>query len=331
LHRGEVQVIDVDALPQSPEAEALLASGVHVYMVVPMLAHGELIGGLSFGGARGPFPPEQVSIVQEVATQLAIVIAQARLYERVKHYAEELEERVRERTAELEATNRELEAFTYTISHDLRVPLRAVDGFSRILLEEYAPHLVPEAQRYLRLVRESTQQMGRLIADLLTFSRLSRQPLNEQPIVLPDLVHQVLEDLRAEHAGRRVDIVLGDLPVCQGDVTLLKQVLINLLSNAIKFTSKREVASIAVGCQRTGGQQVYFIKDNGVGFDMRYAQKLFGVFQRLHRAEEYEGTGVGLAIVQRIIHRHGGRIWAEAAVDQGATFYFTLGGDTRHA
>jgi light-regulated signal transduction histidine kinase (bacteriophytochrome) len=173
--------------------------------------------------------------------------------------------------------------------------------------------------------------MGRLIADLLTFSRLIRQPLNEQPIVLPDLVHQVLEDLRAEHAGRRVDIVLGDLPVCQGDVTLLKQVLINLLSNAIKFTSKREVASIAVGCQRTGGQQVYFIKDNGVGFDMRYAQKLFGVFQRLHRAEEYEGTGVGLAIVQRIIHRHGGRIWAEAAVDQGATFYFTLGGDTRHA
>jgi len=331
LHRGEVQEIDVDALPQSPEAEALLASGVHVYMVVPMIAGGELIGGLSFGREHGPFPAEQVSIVQEVATPLAIVITQARLYERVKHHAEELEARVRERTAELEAANRELEAFTYTVSHDLRVPLRAVDGFSRLLLEEYTSHLVPEAQRYLRLVRESTQQMGQLIADLLTFSRLSRQPLNEQEIVLTDLVHQVLENLRAEQAGRRVNLVIGDLPVCRADVTLLKQVLLNLLSNAIKFTSKREVASIAVGCQRTGGQHVYFIKDNGVGFDMRYAHKLFGVFQRLHRAEEYEGTGVGLAIVQRIIHRHGGRIRAEAAVDQGATFYFTLGGDTRHA
>src|SRR5215467_11798443 len=176
LRRGEVQGIDVDSLPQSPEAEALLAGGVHVYMVVPMLAGGELIGGLSVGTARGPCPPEQVSIVQEVATPLAMVIAQARLYERVKHHAEELEERVRERTAELEATNRELEAFTYTVSHDLRVPLRAVNGFSRILLEEYAPHLVPEAQRYLRLARESTEQMGQLIADLLTFSRLSRQP-----------------------------------------------------------------------------------------------------------------------------------------------------------
>src|SRR5437016_5015497 len=331
LRRGEPQVIDVAALPRGPEAEALLASGVHVYMVVPMIAGGELIGGLSFGGARGPFPPEQVSIVQEVATPLAMVIAQARLYERVKHYAEELEERVRERTAELEAANRELEAFTYTVSHDLRVPLRAADGFSRILLEEYAPHLVPEAQRYLRLVRESTQQMGQLIADLLTFSRLSRQPLNGQAIVLTDLVHQVLEDLRAAYAGRRLDIVIGDLPVCRADVALLKQVLINLLSNAIKFTSKRESASIEVGCQRLGGQPVYFIKDNGVAIDMRYAYRLFGVFQRLHRVAEYEGTGVGLAIVQRIIHRHGGRIWAEAAVDQGATFYFTLGDDTSHA
>jgi signal transduction histidine kinase len=330
LRRGEPQVIDVDALPPSPEAEALLASGVHIYMVVPMIAGGELIGGLSFGVASGPFLPEQVSIVQEVATQLAIVIAQARLYERVRHHAEELEERVHERTAELEAANHELEAFTYTVSHDLRAPLRAADGFSRILLTEHAPHLAPDAQRYLRLVRDNTQQMGQLIDDLLAFSRLSRQPLNVRPIVLTDLVRQVLEDLHVAQAGRCIDISIGDLPVCQADAALLKQVLINLFSNAIKFTSKREVASIAVGCRREDDQSVYFIKDNGVGFDMRYADKLFGVFQRLHRAEEYEGTGVGLAIVQRIIHRHGGRIWAEAAVDQGTTFYFTLGGNTRH-
>jgi signal transduction histidine kinase len=243
---------------------------------------------------------------------------------------DELEQRVIERTAQLEAAIKELEAFSYSISHDLRAPLRAIHGFSRILLEEHAPHLVDEAQRYLHLVRDNAQHMGQLIDDLLAFSRLSRQPLKRQRVVCADLVRQVLGDLGGEHAGRRVDIAVGDLPLCQADPALLKQVLVNLCTNALKFTRQREVAVIEIGCCEAGGECVYFVKDNGVGFDMQYVGKLFRVFQRLHRANEYDGTGVGLAIVQRIISRHGGRVWAEAAVNQGATFYFTLSGDMAH-
>ncbi len=240
----------------------------------------------------------------------------------------ELEQRVVERTAQLEAANKELEAFSYTVSHDLRAPLRAIDGFSRILLEEYAPQLVPTCQRYLQLVRTNSQQMGELVDDLLTFARLSRQPLKKQHIAPSELVRQSLKVLCAEPDARRIEIEIGDLPACEADPSLLKQVWINLLANALKFTRQREVARIQIGALRGDNpdEPIYFVRDNGVGFDMKYAHKLFGVFQRLHRAEDYEGTGVGLAIVQRVIHRHGGRVWAEAEPDEGATFYFTLGG-----
>jgi signal transduction histidine kinase len=237
-----------------------------------------------------------------------------------------LELRVTERTAQLLTSNEELEAFSYSISHDLRSPLRAMDGFSRILLEEYATQLPPEAQRYLDLVRKNAQQMGHLIEDLLAFSRLSHQPLSKQTVDPAEMVIQVVTDLRADQEMRNVNVTIGDLPACEADPALLKQVWVNLLSNAFKFTHMREEACIEIGARQSNSECIYFVKDNGVGFDMQYANKLFSVFQRLHRAEDYEGTGVGLAIVRRIVHRHGGRAWAEAELDKGATFYFTLGG-----
>jgi signal transduction histidine kinase len=236
-----------------------------------------------------------------------------------------------ERSLEVEAANKELEAFSYSVSHDLRAPLRSVDGFSRILLDEHASQLSEDGQRFLRRVRENAVNMGQLIDDLLTFSRLSRQPLKKQNVVTADLARQVLDELKQEQNGRRVDASVSDLPQCNGDPKLLKQVFVNLLSNAFKYTRKREVARIEVGSEKINGETVYFVKDNGAGFNMKYADKLFGVFQRLHRSEEYEGTGVGLAIVQRVVHRHGGRIWAEAAIDKGASFYFTLDGVNAHA
>lgn len=268
----------------------------------------------------GDFDADDEAVLVQLAHLASVVIEKAQLYQEIQKLNAGLEQRARE----LAAANRELEAFSYSVSHDLRAPLRAIDGFSRILLDEHASELTPEAQRYLELVRNGAQQMGDLIDDLLTFSRLSRHPVRKQTIAPAQLLQQVLEDLYAEMEGRRVEISVGDLPSCQADPSLVKLVFGNLLSNALKFTRRREVTLIEIGCRDEKGELVYYVKDNGVGFDMRYAHKLFGVFQRLHRAEEFEGTGVGLAIVQRIVHRHGGRVWAEAEVDRGATFFFTI-------
>ena len=238
-----------------------------------------------------------------------------------------LERRVAERTAQLEAANRELEAFSYSVSHDLRAPLRAMDGFSQAVLEDFGARLPEEGRRYLETIRSSAQRMGELIDDLLAFARLSRQELNRRQVDTGQLVRGVLADLGSPWPGRLVQLRVGALPSCVADPALLKQVWVNLLSNALKYTRRREQAEIEIGCARAGGPDVFFVRDNGAGFDPRYAGKLFGVFQRMHRLEDYEGTGVGLAIVQRIVHRHGGRVWAEAQVDRGATFYFTLEAD----
>ncbi|MBX3082733.1 MAG: PAS domain-containing protein [Anaerolineae bacterium] len=235
-----------------------------------------------------------------------------------------LERRVKERTTELEAANKELEAFSYSISHDLRAPLRVIQNFSHIVNEDYHDLLPSDGQHLLDRIQENAQRMDRLIVDLLNFSRFSRQPLNKRLIQLDDLVRRVIEELQNDEQGRQVEVKINELPPCEADPILLRQVFFNLLSNAFKYTRRTDKPYIEVGHYQADGDSVYYVKDNGAGFNMEYAHKLFGVFQRLHSEADFAGTGVGLAIVSRIIHRHGGRVWAEAEVNKGATFYFTL-------
>lgn len=236
----------------------------------------------------------------------------------------ELEDRVRERTEALRAANLELEGFTYSVAHDLRAPLRHMDAFSRILLEEYSGQLPEEAQHFLRTIRQSSQNLSRLVDDLLNLARIGRQPINREPTPLQDVVTAAIAELGSETAGRKVNWVIHPLPAAECDPRLMKQVVLNLLSNAVKYTRPRPVAEIEVGTGAADGATAVYVRDNGVGFDMRYKDKLFGVFQRLHRSDEFEGTGVGLAIVDRIIRKHGGSVWAESEPGRGATFYFTI-------
>ena len=244
--------------------------------------------------------------------------------EQIRRINDELEQRVNERTVMLEASTRELEAFSYAVSHDLRAPLRALNGFSYILLHDHAAQLPPEARRYLDVIRQNAQYMGQLIDDLLNFVSMGRQPLTIQQVNMTSLANQAVDCFRLEIEGRQIQVQMGALPNCSGDPDLIYQVWFNLISNAVKFTRQRVTARIEIGCIESPGEQTYFVRDNGIGFDMKYVNKLFGVFQRLHRVEDYEGTGVGLAMVQRIIRRHHGRIWAESAPEQGATLFFSL-------
>jgi signal transduction histidine kinase len=296
------------------EAGALLA--------VPIATQEHSWGLLIVFLGRGPlFVSDDLNLLGLLAEQGAIALDYAGLLAEQQALIEQL----RQRTAELETANKELEAFSYSVSHDLRTPLRGINGFSQALLEDYADQLDHTGRSYLQRVRAAAVNMGQLIDDLLGLAQITRSELHREPVDMSALAREVASALQQRDPERQVAFAIGERLAARGDRRLLRVLLENLIGNAWKFTSKRPRASIAFGAACHDGTTVYFVRDDGDGFDMAYAHKLFGAFQRLHAMAEFEGTGIGLATVHRIVHRHGGRVWAEGAVGQGATFYFTLG------
>ena len=308
--------------------------GLRYHAAIPLWIGDQTVGLMNLAGPQeGLFTDEDLMVLCGVGNQVAVALERARLHEHLeqlletanRHAAEiEMLNRIlRQRASELEAANRELESFSYSVSHDLRAPLRAIDGFSRILQEDHSEKLDDKGRRLLGVVRDNSRKMGELIDDLLEFSRLGRKALSFTRIDTGRLVGDVLQELGIA-GGREGGVVIGTLPAARGDATLVKQAWMNLISNAVKFSGKREKPVVEVNGYENETECVYSVRDNGAGFDMRYYDKLFGVFQRLHSAAEFPGTGVGLAIVQRVITRHGGRVWAESKVGEGAAFYFSL-------
>jgi signal transduction histidine kinase len=332
LSAGDIDAVLLDlSLPDSWGSETFTRAKAHapdIPMIV-LTGCGDEVVALNMvkEGAQDYLPKTQVN-AGLLSRTIRCAIERKRVEQQIRRVNEELARRAQAHTLELEAANKELKTFSCSISHDLRAPLQGITFSSQILLQEYATQIPAEAQRFLRIVYDSAQEMERLIEGLLNFSRVGRRPLINQAVKLARLVQEVLDEFSHERAGRKVEVRLGYLPDCVGDPEFLKQVFMNLLSNAFKFTRGREPAVIEVDCREQQAQPVYFVRDNGAGFDMQYASKLFGVFQRLHPRSEFEGTGVGLSIVERIVQRHGGRIWVEAEVDKGATFYFTLPQDS---
>ncbi|MBM3848023.1 MAG: GAF domain-containing protein, partial [Verrucomicrobia bacterium] len=307
-----------------PVEAPVLDLGINTMMSLPLTQRGTIIGSLTFSSEKlHAFTPRDVETAQELASLIAGAVANAVLFERVSA----TEQQLQVVNAGLTTANKELEAFSYTVSHDLRAPLRAVIGFVKLLERLQGDKMSKDEKHYMDMIRGGAEQMNALLDDLLAFSRMSRAEPRPQIVDANLLLQEVMEDLVPAREGRQIEFKLANLPKCNGDPTLLRQVFQNLVDNGIKYTKKREQAMVEVGSFRKDeepGFVTYFVKDNGAGFNMAYADKLFGVFQRLHRDTDFPGTGVGLAIVHRIVTRHGGKVWAEAEENKGAAIYFTL-------
>lgn len=343
VHYQEGQVQNVADIHQAGLSDChiqiLSQFQVRANLVVPLLQGRHLWGLLCIHQCRAPrqWQDTEIEFVQQIASHLGVALQHAELMaelraevterQQAEQRAQELNQGLQQAIVELKAVNKELEAFSYSVSHDLRAPLRSIDGFSQALLEDYLEQLDVTGQDYLRRIRSATQRMGQLIDDLLTLSRVTRSDMHRESVGLSQIASHICTHLQQAHPERQVEFVIRPGLVTQGDIRLLQVAMENLLNNAWKFTSRHPQARIEFGAIEENNISVYFVRDDGVGFDMTFVDKLFKPFQRLHGMQEFPGNGIGLATVQRIVHRHGGRVWAEGALNQGATFYFTLEGD----
>ena len=328
MSRDETLVIpDIRLCPDADQVQVEYF-GNRTVVAIPMLWLGERLGCFNLGtfAAEGVMPPTEAELefAEEVAALISVVAGRVRAEAKVRQLNAELERRIAERTAQLEVANRELDAFAHSVSHDLRAPLRHIAGFADLLRRRLESTPDEKSRHYLATITASVERMGRLIDDVLSFSRMGRQEFSQTRVDLGALLQEAIRELALEIGGRTIDWRVAALPIVTGDRAMLRVVFDNLLSNAVKFTRPRAEAQVEIGCREEGSELLVFVRDNGVGFDPRHADKLFGAFQRMHPQEEFEGTGIGLANVRRVIARHGGRTWAEARVGEGATFYFSL-------
>lgn len=325
LLEGKCAQVTIDDLNEQGKA-TFEQLGISMVVAAPIFDQSELIGSINVKktSVGAPWSKFQVESLLTLARNIGSTLTRHNAQQALFKMNENLEQMVKQRTDKMRSAIKELESFSYSVSHDLRAPLRAISGFSQVLADEYGKTISEEGQSYLEHILKGASEMSQLIDDLLDFSRMGRRRLEFSVLDIEALVNEVIRELSAQVPDRNINFLVHNLTKCQGDKSMIKQVIINFIWNAIKYTSKEETAQITVGCKDKGDFIEYFITDNGVGFDMAYVDKLFGVFQRLHPEEEFDGTGVGLAIVQRIVGRHSGKVHAEGEVDNGATFYFTL-------